>query len=69
MLNHSLLILLALLLISDRGAEAQSDEVVPEDSCVLELDLPDGATVTIDGRDYGTKRRMAHTCGTTAPAC
>ena len=55
---HRLLILLALLLISGRGAEAQSDDVVPEDSCILELDLPAGATVTIDGRDYGTKRRM-----------
>ena len=45
-------------LISIAAPARAADDIVPEDSCVLELDLPAGATVTIDGRDYGTKRKM-----------
>ena len=34
-------------------------ELIPEDECVLELDLPKGATAEIDGKDYGTGRTIA----------
>src|SRR5581483_9815991 len=30
----------------------------PRDTCVLWLTLPDGATVTVDSREYGTKREL-----------
>ena len=40
-------------------AESAQDAVgVPEDECVLELILPEGATVTVDGNEYGTKRKL-----------
>ncbi len=35
-----------------------ADEGVPPGSCVVDLLLPPEATVTVDGRDYGTKRRL-----------
>jgi len=35
-------------------------ERVPGDTCILELTLPEGATVKVDGRDYGTKRRLVY---------
>lgn len=37
---------------------AESAGIVPEDTCILELTLPEGATVSVDGRDYGTKRTL-----------
>jgi WD40 repeat protein len=33
---------------------------VPRDTCILELELPAGARVTIDGRDYGEKRTLTY---------
>lgn len=35
-----------------------ADSLVPEDTCILELELPPGATASVDGRDYGEKRRL-----------
>lgn len=35
-----------------------AEEVVPEDTCIVEMSLPDGATVSVDGRDYGTNRTL-----------
>ena len=43
---------LSLASVSGRSAE----EHPPGDTCVLILTLPEGATVTVDGRDYGPKR-------------
>ena len=37
-------------------ASAQDAASVSKDECVLELILPEGATVTVDGSEYGTKR-------------
>ena len=33
-------------------------EDVPLDICILELTLPEGATVVINGNDYGAERRL-----------
>jgi len=41
-------------------AADQAAEQIPEDTCILELNLPAGATVTVDGHDYGTKRRLTY---------
>ena len=30
-----------------------AEEIVPEDTCVVELQLPAGAAVAVDGKDYG----------------
>lgn len=49
--------IVALALLAALGAAAE-EPLVPEDTCILELQLPEGATVSIDGRDYGTKRRL-----------
>ena len=54
---RSVLIAFAMSLIAGAGAHG-SDELVPEDECVLELDLPLGATVTIDGADFGSQDRI-----------
>lgn len=40
--------------------QVSTDEPVPNDTGILQLDLPPGATVTIDGRDYGTRRRLVY---------
>jgi len=40
-----------------RGQNAEAAPI-PKDTCILELTLPEGATVTIDGRDYGKQRRL-----------
>lgn len=40
-------------------ASSKADEpLVPEDTCVLNLQLPREATVSVDGEDYGTRRRL-----------
>lgn len=39
-----------------RGAD---DKLVPDDTCVLMLQLPEGATTSVDGQDYGTARRLS----------
>lgn len=46
--------------VTTRGQDFDEEEV-PEGTCILELNLPDGATVNVDGRDYGTKRRITYT--------
>lgn len=40
------------------AAESGDEELVADGSAVLELEIPDGATVNVDGRDYGTQRRL-----------
>ena len=40
---------------------ASAAEEVADDTCILELMLPDGATVTVDGHDYGVERRLEYT--------
>ncbi len=37
-----------------------ADEVVPEDTCVVELNLPEGSTVEVDGTDHGTQREFEY---------
>ena len=49
---------LSLLLLPQVLADDRAAEMVPEDTCILELTLPAGATVSIDGQAYGTKRRL-----------
>jgi hypothetical protein len=44
-------------------AAEEPDETVPDDQCVLQLDLPEGATVVADGRDYGASRRKTRRAG------
>ena len=41
-------------------AADQAAEEIPEGTCILELNLPNGATVKVDNRDYGTKRRLTY---------
>lgn len=41
-------------------AQGPEDKLVPEDTCILELTLPEGATVKVDSRDYGTKRWLTY---------
>ncbi len=40
------------------AAAGPTENVVPQDTCVVELNLPEGATVSVDGREYGTKRLL-----------
>lgn len=42
-----------------KAAEGQT-ELIPEDACVLQLSLPEGATVNLDGQDYGKQRRLEY---------
>ncbi|NQT17594.1 MAG: PQQ-binding-like beta-propeller repeat protein, partial [Planctomycetes bacterium] len=42
------------------AGQPSTGEPVAPDTCILELDLPPGAGVTIDGRDYGTRRRLVY---------
>ena len=30
------------------------EELVAEDTCIVELQLPEGTTVRVDGKDYGS---------------
>ena len=41
-------------------AEGEGPEPVPEDTCIVEFALPDGATVFVDGDDYGTQRKFVY---------
>ncbi|HVX61939.1 MAG TPA: WD40 repeat domain-containing protein, partial [Pirellulales bacterium] len=43
---------------SNVRGDAPASSLVPEDTCILELELPAGATTSVDGRDYGDKRRL-----------
>ena len=40
--------------------QSTSDRPLATDTCVLDLKLPAGATVKIDGRDYGAKRTLTY---------
>ena len=56
-MKHWLLIVFALA--AQLGAASlTAEELVPEDQCVLELDLPEGATAKIGGKDNGNQRRI-----------
>ena len=35
-----------------------SAEIVPDDTCIIDLTLPSDATVSVQGSNYGTKRRL-----------
>ena len=50
--------LMALMSGGTQPAATADDKPIPKDTCILELNLPEGATVTVDGRDYGTKGRF-----------
>tara|TARA_R100001143_G_C3342533_1_gene125032 strand:+ start:1106 stop:1354 length:249 start_codon:yes stop_codon:yes gene_type:complete len=52
-----LFLVLFLLILSNGFAFAEND-LVPEDECILELTLPEGASVKVDGEDYGTQREI-----------
>ncbi len=41
--------------VSAIAVQATEEEPVPEDTCVLELQLPTGATVSVDGEDFGNR--------------
>jgi len=53
-----LTILAELVLCVDATAWAQDTTDIAEDTCVLEMNLPARANISIDGRDYGTKREL-----------
>lgn len=56
-----LLVTLVLLFAPSHARAATEDTIykdVPGDTCILELNLPDDARVTIDGHDYGAGRRL-----------
>ena len=40
------------------AATAIAEELVPEDECVLELDLPPGTEVELDGQSYGNRQHF-----------
>src|SRR5262245_49984108 len=42
-----------------KAETAGTPETLPENKAVLELSLPPGATVRVDGTDYGTKRVLS----------
>jgi tetratricopeptide (TPR) repeat protein len=44
---------------SPAAAQPAASTAPARDSCILELDVPIDALVTIDGRDYGLKRRLS----------
>ena len=37
-----------------------ADDPVPPDTCIVEVDAPPGARVSLNGKDYGTKRRFTY---------
>lgn len=39
-------------------ATSQTPPALPASTCVLRLDVPEGATVAVDDRDYGTRREL-----------
>ena len=52
------LVLLAILTLTSTGSLAQDLELIPEDECIFELDLPEGADVEIDRDSHGRQRRF-----------
>lgn len=50
---------LGLLLVGLLACDASGEDVsVPAGTCLVEMELPAGATVAVDGRDYGAHRRL-----------
>jgi len=45
---------------SPATAQDTNQDQIPDDTCILELDLPTGSTALVDGRDYGQKRRLTY---------
>jgi len=41
-------------------ADEPAEKPVPADTCIVELSLPPGTTITVDGRDYGAKRTLTY---------
>jgi WD40 repeat protein len=56
--QSSLLIAMALLFAESPLAAA--DELVPDDTCYVDLEMPPDATVTVDGRPRGQKRELSY---------
>ncbi len=52
--------LVALLLAYTTPAVGQETQASDAEKCVVEFSLPEGATVTANGRDYGTIRRLQY---------
>ncbi|HET6881643.1 MAG TPA: PQQ-binding-like beta-propeller repeat protein [Pirellulales bacterium] len=51
--------ILAALFVALSGAEALAETertLVPDDTCIIEIEAPAGATVAVDGRDFALKR-------------
>jgi len=46
------------LIVMAAGKVVVQGEPLADDTCVVELQLPEGATVSADGNDYGTKRKL-----------
>jgi WD40 repeat protein len=46
-------------LVKSAYSQDAKQESVPEDTCIMDLFLPAGATVNVDGIDYDKQRRMA----------
>jgi len=42
------------------AAVTQTDELIPKNECRLQFNLPDGATVSLDGKDYGAQREITY---------
>jgi WD40 repeat protein len=55
--RSSLLIAMALFVAVSPLSEAD-EELVPDDTCYVELELPPGATVRVGTKDHGAKRRI-----------
>lgn len=53
-----LVLVLAVLLAGNNPAKAAESNDEQSDSCVVRLDLPAETKVTVDGRDYGTSRKL-----------
>ncbi|MEQ8791510.1 MAG: caspase family protein [Pirellulaceae bacterium] len=59
MMKHAALaLLLGLAFAACAWSQESNSEPLAADHCVLQLNLPPGATVTIDGREYGDRREL-----------
>ena len=39
---------------------APADDLIPEDTCIIEVDAPPGTRVSLNGKDYGEKRTFTY---------